>query len=278
MAYRRIHFLLSPHGSPTSLSTINYTCALAQAAGAALEVTSPHVDVRAPSNWLAGKTLAGIAQDVENKTTAKRLELEAHLKQRCEALDVRLNTTGVPVIWPAGASALVAFGRTSDLCILGLPRTAPEQVMEAEAWMFGSGRPCLLHPDTRDLPFSLDSIAIAWDMSRSAARAVGDALPLMKHAKSIQILVGRGEKELPAANPAASLVSYLTAHDIRAAIDEFDVARRKIGDALLERAESHRADLLIMGAFGHSRLQEFVLGGATRRMLDASQIPLFMSH
>lgn len=278
MAYRRIHFLLSPHGSPTSLSTIDYACALAQAAGAALEVTSPHVDVRAPSNWLAGKTLAGIAQDVEDMTTAKRLELEARLKQRCEAIGVNFKTTGVPVNWPAGASTLIAFGRTSDLCVLGLPRSAPEQVMEAEAWLFGTGRPCLLHPDTRDAPLSLDSIAIAWDTSRSAARAVGDALPLMKHAKSIQILVGRGEKELPAANPAASLVSYLAAHDIRAEVDEFDVARRKIGDALLERAEKHCTDLLVMGAFGHSRLQEFVLGGATRGMLDASPVPLFMSH
>jgi nucleotide-binding universal stress UspA family protein len=115
-------------------------------------------------------------------------------------------------------------------------------------------------------------------MSPSAARAAGDALPLLKRAKSVQILVGRGEKAIPSRHPAASLLDYLAAHEIKAAVDEFDVSGRKIGDALLERASHHKADLMVMGAFGHSRLREFVLGGATRRLLDTSKIPLFMSH
>lgn len=278
MAYRRIHFHISPHASPTSLATIDYACAFTKAAGAALDVTIPQVDVQAPSSWLAGKMIAGIAQGVEDMISAKRTELEIHLKQRCEAAGVRLQTTAVSVDWPAGASSLVAYGRTSDLCLLGLPRGAPADLAEIEPWLFATGRPCLLHPDTRSEAFSPGTVVIAWDMSRSAARAVGDALPLLKTAKSVHILVGRGEKAIPSSHPAASLLTYLAAHEIIAEVDEFDVSGRKIGDALLERADSHKANLLVMGAFGHSRLREFVLGGATRHILDKTEVPLFMSH
>ena len=103
-------------------------------------------------------------------------------------------------------------------------------------------------------------------------------MPLLKTAKSVHILVGRGEKAIPSSHPAASLLTYLAAHEIIAEVDEFDVSGRKIGDALLERADSHKANLLVMGAFGHSRLREFVLGGATRHILDKTEVPLFMSH
>lgn len=278
MAYRRIHFMISTHGSPTSRAVIDYAVSFTKGMGASIDATIPEVDVKVPSSWFAGKMMAGIAKDVEDMISAKRAELETYLKQHCEAAGVTLKTSAVSVDWPAGASSLSASGRTSDICLLGLPRSAPADLAEIEPWLFATGRPCLLCPDTRTEAFSLDTVAVAWDMSRSAARAVGDALPLLKGAKSVLILVGLGEKAISSDHPAASLVNYLAAHEISAAVDEFDVTGKKIGDALLERAGSHKADLLVMGAFGHSRLREFVLGGATRRMLDTSDMPLFMSH
>ena len=278
MSFRHLHFFIRTHGSPTSHATIDFACAFAKKTGAKLDVTMPQVDVKVPQSWFAGKMMAGIARDVEDTISAKRIELEAYFKQQCDATGVGFRISDVTVNWPSGEASLASFGRTSDLCLLGMPRSTLGDIAELEPWLFGTGRPCLLHPDTRSQAVSLDTIAVAWDMSRSAARAVGDALPLLKDAKSVQILVGRGEKAIPSTNPAASLIEYLAAHDIRAAVDEFDVSQRKIGDALLERADSHKADLLVMGAFGHSRLREFVFGGATRRVLDASAIPLFLSH
>jgi nucleotide-binding universal stress UspA family protein len=278
MSCRRIHFLISAHGSPTSLATIDYACAVAKKMSATLDVTLPQVDVKVPSSWFAGKMMAGIAQDVENTISEKRDELEAYLKQRCDAESVGLRTANAHLDWPAGPSSLVALGRTSDLCLLGLPRTALAEVGEVEPWLFATGRPCLLHPDTAAGVFPLDTVAVAWDMSRSAARAVGDSLSLLKCAKAVRILVGRGEKTMASANPAASLIDYLAAHEINATVDEFDASRQKIGEGILARAGAHNADLLVMGAFGHSRLREFVLGGATRHVIDASPIPLFMSH
>jgi nucleotide-binding universal stress UspA family protein len=278
MSYRRIHFLVSAHGSPTSLAAIDYACGFARSMDAALDVTLPLFDVKVPQNWFAGKMMAGIAKDIEDTISAKRTELEMHLKRQCEATGVGFTISEVTVDWPGGASSLASFGRTSDICLFALTRSPVADIAEVEPWLFSTGRPCLLYPDTGTEAFTLDTAAIAWDMSRPAARAVGDALPLLKSAKSVHVLVGRGEKAIESSRPAASLVAYLAAHGIRAAVDEFDVSGQKIGDALLERAASHRADLLVMGAFGHSRLREFVLGGATRRILDASSIPLLMSH
>jgi len=276
MSYRRIHFLISAHGTPTSLAAIDFACGFAHGIGAALDVTLPQVDVKAPQNWIAGKVMAGIA--IEDTISAKRTELNEYLKQKCEAAGVGLSISSVTIDWPGGAPSLATFGRTSDLCLLGLRRSPVADIAEIEPWLFSTGRPCLLYPDTGTEGCSMDTVAIAWDMSRSAARAVGDALPLLKGAKSVQVLVGRGEKAIESSRPAASLVGYLSAHGISAAVDEFDVSGQKIGDALLGRAAHHKADMLVMGAFGHSRLREFVLGGATRRILDASSIPLLMSH
>ena len=278
MSYRRIHFLISAHGTPTSLAAIDFACGFAHGIGAALDVTLPQVDVKAPQNWIAGKVMAGIARDIEDTISAKRTELNEYLKQKCEAAGVGLSISSVTIDWPGGAPSLATFGRTSDLCLLGLRRSPVADIAEIEPWLFSTGRPCLLYPDTGTEGCSMDTVAIAWDMSRSAARAVGDALPLLKGAKSVQVLVGRGEKAIESSRPAASLVGYLSAHGISAAVDEFDVSGQKIGDALLGRAAHHKADMLVMGAFGHSRLREFVLGGATRRILDASSIPLLMSH
>lgn len=278
MSYRRIHFFISAHGSPTSLAAIDFACGFAHGVGAALDVTLPQVDVKAPQNLIAGKMMAGIARDIEDTISAKRTELNEYLKQKCEASGVGLSISSVTIDWPGGAHSLATFGRTSDLCLIGLTRSPVADIAEVEPWLFSTGRPCLLYPDTRTEAFSMDTVAIAWDMSRSAARAVGDALPLLKGAKSVQVLVGRGEKAIESSRPAASLVNYLSAHGISAAVDEFDVSGQKIGDALLGRAARHRADMLVMGAFGHSRLREFVLGGATRHILDASSIPLLMSH
>jgi nucleotide-binding universal stress UspA family protein len=149
---------------------------------------------------------------------------------------------------------------------------------KVEAWLFGTGRPCLLHPDDRALPFSLESVVIAWDLSKSAARAVGDAIPMLKRAKAVHILTVRGEKDIPSGDAAASLIGYLAAHDIKAVTREVEVHGRRVGAAILSDASATMVDLLVMGAFGHSRLKEFVLGGATKEVLDAATMPLLMAH
>jgi nucleotide-binding universal stress UspA family protein len=144
--------------------------------------------------------------------------------------------------------------------------------------LFGTGRPCLVHPRERNSRLSLDNVVIAWDLSAPAGRAVGDALPMLKRAQTVHIVTVRGEKEIASPTPAASLVAYLAAHNVEAVAREAAVEGTHIGRAILDAAREVHADLLVMGAFGHSRLQEFVFGGATREVLDGTPIPLLMSH
>ncbi len=144
--------------------------------------------------------------------------------------------------------------------------------------MFQSGRPCLIYPDALSKNFSLETIVISWDLSRSAARAVGDALPLLMKARSVHVVTVRGEKGLPCNDVAAPLIDYLHEHGVNCAAADKDLAGAAIGSAILDYSANANADLLVMGAYGHSRAREFVLGGATKSILDLAPLPLFMAH
>ncbi len=149
----------------------------------------------------------------------------------------------------------------------------------AESIVFGSGRPVLLLPQRRSIrEFALATIVIAWDGSRPAARAVADSLPVLERAKTVRVLTVLNEKELSSELPAAELSKYLERHGIDAKPDCVDAAGRPIGEILNSYLTSNQADLLVMGAYGHSRLREFILGGATLSMLLKPPLPVLLSH
>jgi nucleotide-binding universal stress UspA family protein len=124
----------------------------------------------------------------------------------------------------------------------------------------------------------LPRIAILWDDSRGAARAAADALPLLVKAEEVRVVTITGEK--PVASPGLShdLVRHLQAHGVKALGEEVDGARRDIGAVIDAVIAERRPQLLVMGAFGSPRLKEFVLGGATRHVLDNLSTPTLMSH
>jgi nucleotide-binding universal stress UspA family protein len=278
MSYRRVHLPLSTHGAPTSPGTIRYACSLAKAFDAALRVTSPRLVVPTPKSPISGKILAHLAQDFERTAAAKTAELVSCVREEASVAGVVVAIDTVQEPWPVDSKKAALRGRTTDLNIVGLPREGIEDRWNVEAWVFATGRPCLLHPNDRSLPFSLESAVVAWDASSASARAVGDALPMLERAKAVHILTVRGEKEIPSADGGVSLWDYLAAHGIRPSPREVATQERRVGRAILDGAAELGADLLIMGAFGHSRVQEFLLGGATREALDDASIPLFMAH
>jgi nucleotide-binding universal stress UspA family protein len=278
MTYRRMHLPLHTHGSPTSHGTIQYACGLAKAFEASLRITNPQLRVRPPTNWISGKMLTRLANELEQADAATASELLAFAHEQAARTGITVEEETIEDPWPVDPARVAQRGRTSDLNIIGLPRERMEDRWNAEALIFGAGRPCLVHPNDRTLPFSLATVVIAWDASRAAARAVGDALPMLERAKAVHILTVRGEKEIPSATPAASLIDYLAAHNVDAIAREVAVEGRRVGRAILEDANETKADLLVMGAFGHPRLQEFILGGATKEVLDSTSIPLLMAH
>lgn len=170
--------------------------------------------------------------------------------------------------------AVALAGRTHDLTILPRPHRDgwEPSMMTINGALLESGRPVLLVPPRPAAPTGR-RIAIAWNGSIEAARAVAAAMPFLPGAEMVAILVNAGEDEAA----AGDLSSYLAWHAIDAAV--CPVANGgAFGKTLLAKAEALRADLLIMGAYTHSRLRQFIVGGVTRHVLDHAALPVLLCH
>ncbi len=175
------------------------------------------------------------------------------------------------------AQIVAEEGRLHDLIIV--PRGNDEDGASGptlEAALFQTGRPVLIPPKGgyETLP---QRVAVAWNGSREAARAVSDALPLLKHTLQLSVLSGEGRDDRPVAFPSA-LARYLLAHGINAQTWRFQPDDWPVSQSLVNEAKKAGATLLVMGAYGHSRLRELVLGGATRAALKSGELGLLMSH
>ena len=181
------------------------------------------------------------------------------------------------------ANALATHARYADLAILGQidpddpvagPRYLPEEVV------LGSGRPALVIPYIGAGASLGQRVVVAWDASREAARAVNDALPLLERAEAVSVVTinprqapfGHGEE------PGADIGLHLARHGIKVDVRRVEAPDLDVANALLSELASQSADLLVMGAYGHSRLREFVLGGTTRTILAEMTVPVLMSH
>jgi nucleotide-binding universal stress UspA family protein len=145
--------------------------------------------------------------------------------------------------------------------------------------IFGSGKPTLVLPQRpRSRPFELGTVAVAWDFSRAAARAVSDAIPLLEKAKKVRVVTVLNEKHLDNKHSAEELSKHLSRHGIDVVLERVDAKGRRIGEVLEAYVASHASDMLVMGAYGHSRLRELVLGGATKSLLSKPPLPILFSH
>jgi len=107
---------------------------------------------------------------------------------------------------------------------------------------------------------------------------VADALPLLQKAKKVHVLTVANEKVIESRRPTTEFAKYLGRHGVDVVLDTVDAADRRIGDILESYVTSCNADMLVMGAYGHSRIREFILGGATKSMLSRPPLPIFLSH
>ena len=149
----------------------------------------------------------------------------------------------------------------------------------AEALIFGSGRPTLVLPETpRPRPFKLGTVAVAWDFSRAAARAVSDAMPLLEKAKKVRVVTVTNEKTLDTKHAAEELAKNLARHGIDVVLDKVDAKGQGIGEVLETYTASDQVDVLVMGAYGNARWRQFILGGATKSLLSKPPLPIMFSH
>ncbi|HEX7565744.1 MAG TPA: universal stress protein [Bradyrhizobium sp.] len=181
---------------------------------------------------------------------------------------------------PAETAATVgALARLYDLTVVLQPEpdrdtfdnTVPQEIL------FQSGGPVIFIPYTHKGPFEPTHIGIAWDGSRLAARALRDAAPFLARAQTITI-ISVNETEIPAEVSAATLATHLARHKLTARIVRMSADRTDIQPMILSIAADSGLDLIVMGGYGHSRLNERILGGVTRGMLRSMTVPTLMSH
>lgn len=146
-----------------------------------------------------------------------------------------------------------------------------------EAALFGSARPVLMVPFVHRSPASFDRVMVAWDRSEVAARAIAGAMPLLARAKLVQVVTASMDHAPGVDHPGFNIARHLARHGLPVEL-KVVATTIDIGNTLLSLAADEGSDLLVMGAYGHSRLRELILGGTTRDILETMTLPVLMAH
>ena len=193
-------------------------------------------------------------------------------------------SAGVKLVTDRTATSLPLLGdlaanraRYFDFVLIGWEAANESTHTLAEDVIFGSGRPVILLPELVQ-PAAFDHVAIAWDGSRVAARAVADAAPLLRKASRITVLTVTDEKDLPEDDPGARLAVGLRERGLPAEAHALLSGGGDIAVTLQENAVQRSAGLLVMGGYGHTRVRDFILGGATDGILRDLRLPILISH
>jgi nucleotide-binding universal stress UspA family protein len=264
-------------GGPLSQSTLATAAIVAKSFDAYLEALHVRADPatlvpivgEGMSGAMVEQVMDAMAKAVDTRSDKARGAYDAVLKQAGVVITWRHEVGPEPVV-------LAAAGRLTDLIVLGRPDKSMDGQMAAslDAALFDTGHPVLVAPPTA--PTSIGHrIALAWNGSAEASRVVAAALPFLAKAEAVTVLTATGTDKRA---PAEALVAYLARHDIKAVAQNVELQSHSIGHVLLEKALASGADLLAMGAYGHSRLREMILGGATRDVLAQATLPVLMAH
>lgn len=188
-----------------------------------------------------------------------------------------VTTASEAVVLALQGEVAAEHARYFDLAVMGWEPNNPTARMIAEGMIFGAGRPVVVLPDSAS-PTRIEHIAIAWDGSRVAARALADAQPFLAHASKVHVLTVVGEKPLDPTVDGERLAVSLRRRGLNADFAAINAEDGPIATTLQNQAIERGADLLVMGGYGHSRVRDFVLGGATDGVLADLRMPILMSH
>jgi nucleotide-binding universal stress UspA family protein len=179
---------------------------------------------------------------------------------------------------------VIDHARRSDITIINQPSEDTSLSVVGrdfvERILLSTGRPTLVLPSKGKTSIAADLVIVGWSGKREAARAVFDSVPLLRSAKKVQLVWVDPEKEYPPPGslPGAELATTLSRHGINTMIESISTGGGEAGETLLTAVAESGAELLVMGAYGHSRLSEMILGGATRSVLKGMKCPVFFSH
>lgn len=278
MHTRTAYIALSSYPESPPDDSILAAVGFATSLGFAVQVTAFAVSIPQMRSPLGGLVLdvASLVRANEEKSKADCIRLQ-ELVQAGAGSASRLDVSTRTIVLGAALDAAAAEARYYDLAVVPWSgETALAQDM-AQAVVFGSGRPTLLVPAAASAA-AVHHIAIAWDGSRVSARALWDALALLPEKGRLTVLTIRDEKPLSGPDLAEALASSLDKRGYNAKPQSIVLGGRSIAEALQASASESGAQLLAMGGFGHSRVRDFVLGGATKGVLNDLRMPVLLSH
>jgi len=282
VTFKDILLPVRSYPDPTPSAAIELALDFAGLWSGALSVLSLELEMPRAVNVLANLVL-----DLPGMAETERRKSAANARRAIEAVDAAARARGVTwrkiveVCTSSRQPAVAAeWARTHDVALIPLGRGAGLQQYIAEQVIFDSGRPVIVYPETGEAvrAVALGMVGIAWDGSRPAARAVADAMPILQRAKTVRVVTITGDKTIDAGRAGGELARHLGRHGIDVVVEQEEAAGRPIGRALDNYAAAHRLDLLVMGAYGHSRVRDFVLGGATETIVAGPSLPVFLSH
>lgn len=280
MNYKDLLLSLASYPDTTPPAAVDVAVDFAAAIGAKLSAIACEIHYAVPGSFIAPAFL-----NVPAMADAEAKKGRAQADAALAAFQTAADNKGVfeerilaRCLAPDLPGLLVEYARLRDLTIVPAEANELADQPNAEALIFESGRPVLMLPREPRKAFALNTATVAWDFSRPAARAVGDALPLLTRAKRVHIVTITNEKRIDTTRSGPELAKHLARHGVDVILETVDAAGRSIGAALEAATRAHDSDLLVMGAYGHSRLREFVLGGATRSMTTHPPLPVLLSH
>ena len=269
---------LATYSESASDDSIVATVGFAASLGSGLHVTTFGVAVP-PMTSPFGTFLLDVPELIhmtEERSKAECLRLQ-DVVQKAAAAEIKLEVSSRQVMLGAMLDAAATEARSYDVALIPWSSEVRSVQDVAEAVVFGSGRPTILVPPKATLA-PIDHITIAWDASPVAARALWDALALVPDDCRVTVLTIRDEKPLSGPDLAGSLAAQLEKRGYKAGPVDVALGERTIASALQESALEAGAQLLAMGGFGHSRLRDFILGGATHGVLTDLRLPVLLSH
>lgn len=216
---------------------------------------------------------------------SQRDAAEAQGLRAQEAFGANTDRHGLKGEWRIGKGVITqvlgVHARYADVTIVGqssAERNVSDPELPSVVAMLAA-RPVIVVPNVGAYHDIGKHIMVCWNTSREATRAVNDALPLLRNAEKVTVLAVNPEHgEAHGEMPGADIAHYLSRHGIRAEANKTFVDDIEVGDMILSRAADLGIDLIVMGAYGHSRLQEWIFGGVTRSMMQTMTRPVLISH
>ena len=249
---------------------------------------SAHLDVHClgidPARYepLPVGSAAVIMETGAAEARARADELESWVRETLPSDMASLAVEGLVVPNLGLDAAAARLARYSDLVVAAKPYGEgrhPTQVAILESVLFGTGAPVLVVPPSEARLRRFERIAIAWNESDEAMAAVRKALPFLVAAESVDIVLVDPPSHSPErSDPGGAICVMLARHGVRAEVSILARTLPRASDVILRFLKEHATDLLVMGAYGHSRFREAILGGATRDILESADLPVLMAH